>query len=53
MNTPVIAPDTVVTVSYVLFDGEFAGQLIELGRIDARARHDELCRFFEAPGEPR
>lgn len=40
-------------LSYVLFDGEFAGQLIELGRIDARARHDELCRFFEAPGEPR
>lgn len=39
-------------LSYVLFDGEFAGQLIELGRIDARARHEELCRFFEAPREP-
>jgi NTE family protein len=33
-------------LSYVLFDGEFAGQLIELGRADARARHDELCAFF-------
>lgn len=35
-------------LSYVLFDGEFARQLIELGRDDARARHAELCAFFEA-----
>lgn len=33
-------------LSYVLFDGTFAGQLIELGRADARARHAELCAFF-------
>jgi NTE family protein len=33
-------------LSYVLFDGEFAGRLIEIGRSDARARHDELVRFF-------
>ena len=33
-------------LSYVLFDGEFAGQLIELGRQDARAQHQELCEFF-------
>ena len=33
-------------LSYLLFDGEFARLLIELGRADARARHDELCRFF-------
>ena len=33
-------------LSYLLFDGEFAGQLIELGRADARARHEELCAFF-------
>lgn len=33
-------------LSYLLFDGEFAGRLIEVGRADARARHEELCRFF-------
>lgn len=33
-------------LSYVLFDGEFAAQLIDLGRRDARARHQELLRFF-------
>jgi NTE family protein len=35
-------------LSYMLFDGEFAGRLIELGRADARARHDELVQFFAA-----
>lgn len=30
-------------VSYLLFDGEHAGHLLELGAADARARHDELC----------
>jgi len=35
-------------LSYLLFDGEFAAQLIELGRADARKRHAELCAFFEA-----
>jgi NTE family protein len=33
-------------LSYLLFDGEFARQLIEVGRDDARARHEELCGFF-------
>ncbi|MEZ4293436.1 MAG: patatin-like phospholipase family protein [Polyangiaceae bacterium] len=33
-------------LSYLLFDGGFCGQLIELGRADARARHEELCTFF-------
>jgi NTE family protein len=33
-------------LSYLLFDGEFAAQLIELGRQDARAQHKELCEFF-------
>ena len=34
-------------LSYILFDGEFAARLIELGRSDARARHSELCAFYE------
>jgi NTE family protein len=33
-------------LTYVLFDGEFAGRLIEMGRSDARARHNELVNFF-------
>lgn len=33
-------------LSYVLFDGRFAKILIDLGRADARARHDELCELF-------
>jgi NTE family protein len=41
-------------LSYILFDGEFAARLIDLGRSDARARHAELCAFFEelAPKKP-
>lgn len=35
-------------LSYLLFDGEFARQLIEVGRADARAYHDELCLLFES-----
>ena len=35
-------------LSYLLFDGDFAAQLIELGRADAAARHSELCAMFEA-----
>jgi NTE family protein len=35
-------------LSYVLFDGAFAAKLIELGRSDAAAQHDELCAFFGA-----
>lgn len=37
-------------LSYLLFDGEFARILIDIGRADARARHQELCAFFEALG---
>lgn len=40
-------------LSYLLFDGEFARQLIEVGRADARANHDELCRVFESVLSPR
>lgn len=34
-------------LSYLLFDGEFARTLMELGRQDARRKHDELIAFFE------
>lgn len=34
-------------LSYILFDGEFAAELIALGEADARARHDELLALFE------
>jgi NTE family protein len=34
-------------LSYLLFDGEFAAELIALGESDARARSDEICEFFE------
>jgi NTE family protein len=37
-------------LSYLLFDGEFARILIEIGRADARARHEELCAFFDGLG---
>jgi NTE family protein len=33
-------------LSYIMFDGSFSGQLIEIGRSDARKRHDELVAFF-------
>jgi NTE family protein len=35
-------------LSYLIFDGGFASELIRLGRRDAKARHDELCAFFAA-----
>jgi NTE family protein len=34
-------------LSYLLFDGEFAGEIMALGESDARARSDELCELFE------
>jgi NTE family protein len=35
-------------LTFLLFEGGYARQLIELGQNDARAKHDELCSFFEA-----
>lgn len=32
--------------SYLLFDGDFASELIKMGRDDARARRDELAGFL-------
>ena len=37
--------------SYLLFDGTFCRQLIEMGRSDAKARRDELMAFFGDPSE--
>ncbi|MBA2663558.1 MAG: patatin-like phospholipase family protein [Bradymonadaceae bacterium] len=33
-------------MSYLLFDGRYTGQLLDLGYNDARARHDELVEFL-------
>jgi NTE family protein len=33
-------------LSYIYFDASFTGQLIELGREDARAQHDELLELL-------
>lgn len=34
--------------SYLLFDGTFARRLIDLGRVDAAARRDDIDAFFES-----
>src|SRR5262249_38721943 len=37
--------------SYLLFDGRFCRQLVEMGRADARARRDDLMAFFGEAGD--
>ncbi len=42
-------------LSYLLFDGHYAAELVRAGYEDARARHEELARFLQdtvVPGEP-
>lgn len=45
------APDQADLASYLLFDGQFAEILVDLGRADARARRDEWLRFFSSEPE--
>jgi NTE family protein len=33
-------------LSYLMFDGQYAAELIEMGHRDARAREEEICGFF-------
>jgi NTE family protein len=39
-------------LSYLLFDGTFAQQLIDLGRHDAAKKADELAQLFDVPPVP-
>lgn len=38
-------------MAYLMFDGGFTRQLIDLGRADARAHHESLCALFDTPAE--
>jgi NTE family protein len=39
--------------SYLLFDPEFCGRLLELGRQDVAAEADRIAAFFDRRREPR
>jgi NTE family protein len=34
-------------LSYILFDGVYAAELVRIGYEDARAKHDDLARFLK------
>lgn len=34
-------------LSYILFDGVYASELVRIGYEDARARHEQLCQFLQ------
>ena len=40
-------------LSYILFDGDFAAELIDLGRRDAAKKEDELAALFDTSSEIR
>jgi NTE family protein len=50
-----LGPDEAVTelASYLLFDGEFCGKLIELGREDVAVERDRIAAFFEHRADGR
>lgn len=43
-------PEEADLLSYLLFDGAYTERLLDLGYNDAKARRDEILRFFEQPG---
>jgi len=49
-----LGPDDATTelASYLLFDGAFCRELVEIGKADVAARRDEIAAFLRAPVRP-